>query len=344
MIRVALTTIALCIVQFSSWAQLANGSFEQCSNVPYNMGQLDFVANWDNAASALASPDYYRVGAGVIADLPETPMAIVSPADGQAVVGIMMCGRAGTNTREYLSTRLTSPMEVGKRYVISFQMTNGVKTNTSLSGLAVDQIGIHFSTQPLNQSGQSPILVQPQVSMGSVFYQSTWRTLNFVFVPTQPFEYLTFGLFGDDADKQIQIMEGDDPMFAYYFVDQFQVELAADQPLIDQSEKLPKPEEDSALPAEAIYFVPNCFTPDDDFVNDEFKPVSTELKAWKFDVYSKWGELLFHTENIQSGWDGTQYGLKCANGSYVWQITYDTTDANGKIISHEERGIVNLLR
>lgn len=344
MIRFVVFIVFTLFAQFSLMAQLANGSFEQCSNVPYNMGQLNFVANWDNAGSSVVSPDYYRVGAGNIADLPETPMAIVPPADGQAVVGITVCGRPGTNAREYIRTRLTSPMEVGKRYTISFMLTNGQKTTTSLSGLGVDQIGIHFSTTPDVQIGQAPIMAQPQVSIGSVFYQSTWRTLNFVIVPTQPFEYLTFGLFGEDADKQIQIMEGDDPMYAYYFIDQFQVQLAADQPLVDANEKLPKPSDTGAIPADAIYFVPNCFTPDDDGINDDFKPISTELRAWKFEVFTKWGELLFSTQNTQTGWDGTQYGLKCANGSYVWQITYDAADAAGKTVSKEERGIVNLLR
>ncbi|MFM7814642.1 MAG: gliding motility-associated C-terminal domain-containing protein [Flavobacteriales bacterium] len=344
MIRSLGFMMLILLSQLSLKAQLANGSFEQCSNVPYNMGQLGFVANWDNAGSTVVSADYFRIGAGNIADLPETPMAIVSPGEGQAVVGITVCGRPGTNVREYIRTRLTSPMEVGKRYTISFMLTNGQKTTTSLSGLGVDQIGIHFSTTPDVQVGQSPIQAQPQVSIGSTFYQSSWRTLNFVFVPTQPFEYLTFGLFGDDADKQIQIMEGDDPLYAYYFIDQFQVQLASEQPLVDANEKLPKPAEGTDVSSDALYFVPNCFTPDDDGINDDFKPISTELKAWKFEVFTKWGELLFSSQNTQIGWDGTQYGLKCANGSYVWQINYDIADGSGKITSREERGIVNLLR
>ncbi|HLO90154.1 MAG TPA: gliding motility-associated C-terminal domain-containing protein, partial [Lentimicrobium sp.] len=73
--------------------------------------------------------------------------------------------------------------------------------------------------------------------------------------------------------------------------------------------------------------VPNAFTPNDDGLNDTFKPiVNTELvRQFSMSIYNNWGERIFETSNASQGWDGKN-GM---TGVYNWVITY--SNVVGKI-------------
>ncbi len=45
--------------------------------------------------------------------------------------------------------------------------------------------------------------------------------------------------------------------------------------------------------------VPNAFTPNYDFLNDAFGPVCEGLKAFRMDIYDRWGERIFHTSDSE---------------------------------------------
>jgi len=75
-------------------------------------------------------------------------------------------------------------------------------------------------------------------------------------------------------------------------------------------------------------YVPTAFTPNGDGKNDIFKPVSlflhndqtNSLYGYTFEVYNRWGEMVFRTNDVQSGWDGTYSNKKCIAGSYLWRM------------------------
>jgi gliding motility-associated-like protein len=70
-------------------------------------------------------------------------------------------------------------------------------------------------------------------------------------------------------------------------------------------------------------WVPNAFTPNGNFVNDVFQAkASTEFEYFNMTIWSRWGELIFETNNIHIGWDGTFKGDMCPEGVYVWVIKY----------------------
>ncbi|PWH86869.1 HYR-like domain-containing protein [Brumimicrobium oceani] len=96
-----------------------------------------------------------------------------------------------------------------------------------------------------------------------------------------------------------------------------------------------------------IYYVPNSFTPDGNKYNETFKPVFTsgfDPLDYKLEIYNRWGEMIFESNDPAYGWDGT-YGAKntifVPEGTYVWKISFKKlrTDEN-----MEEMGSVNLLR
>jgi gliding motility-associated-like protein len=95
-----------------------------------------------------------------------------------------------------------------------------------------------------------------------------------------------------------------------------------------------------------VYYIPNSFTPDGDQYNQVFLPVFTygiDPSNYSFEIYNRWGELIFESKNPAIGWDGTfgPDGIQCQNGSYIYKITI-------KVPSRDERkvfeGHVNLIR
>lgn len=88
-------------------------------------------------------------------------------------------------------------------------------------------------------------------------------------------------------------------------------------------------------------YVPTAFTPDNDEYNQFFRPVIYDVTNYKFEVYNRWGNKLFETENTKQGWNGrTQNGEIAPDGVYIWRIKY----RNHKETSHEKQGHFTLIR
>jgi gliding motility-associated-like protein len=313
--------------------------------MPNGLGQWQRAQGWSNAGSTTASPDLLHYDAINSCDLPETSMGMVDSYDGEAIMGLAVCGRPSTNQREYISNQFNKPMQVGKPYAVGFRITNGDFTPTSLSGLAVDKLGLYFSVNPTHQNGNAPLVANPQLKIESVVYSEEWETFIFTFYPDEPYKYLTFGLFGNDEDKNIQIRNGNDPSFAYYFVDYFTMEPLFNEYAVADGDKTPPVlEVPVSVEGEREFFVPNTFTPNGDGNNDKFLPVAASTEEWTVEIFSSWGDKVFTGNQYTSGWDGVYQGIPCNSGSYVWQITYWEERPNGKPRRHDVRGLFHLVR
>lgn len=76
--------------------------------------------------------------------------------------------------------------------------------------------------------------------------------------------------------------------------------------------------------SDALVFVPNAFTPNNDGKNERFYVRTKGLKRLDFfKVYTRTGQLVFETTNVDDGWDGTFKGLALPPGvfSYYAQAT-----------------------
>jgi gliding motility-associated-like protein len=337
----------------NGFSQLVNGGFEMSSSIPMIPGDWSLLYGWNNAASIQGSPDYYHILGSVSTDLPETPLGYVAPWEGEAVVGMVLCSKPGTDYREYLTAVFSQPLVVGKQYMVGFKITNGhypVNYSTT-SGLGVDKIGLLFSTTQPVQSGDSPINATPQCTIDSVFYSRNWESINFVFTADQPYAFMTFGLFGDDSNKQISQFNGQNPDFAYYFVDKFYLQEKDDNydPLQPTDDRDGHHLSDGAKPtfddsASDPFFFPNSFSPNGDGHNEVLIPVANYATEWTFCIYSRWGQLIFCTSDITKGWDGNYFGAMCDVGVYVWEVSYYEVDDQLGKVERTSRGIVNLIR
>lgn len=94
--------------------------------------------------------------------------------------------------------------------------------------------------------------------------------------------------------------------------------------------------------SEIALFLPNSFTPNGDGLNDTFTPkgfgIATE--GYTFIIFNRWGEIVFQSNNVLEGWDGSYNGELLPSGVYVWRA--DFRDLNGK--AYRREGQTNILR
>ena len=71
-------------------------------------------------------------------------------------------------------------------------------------------------------------------------------------------------------------------------------------------------------------FVPNAFTPDGDNLNEVFRAYGPAFEDFNFEIYNRWGQRIFATNDIEDGWNGSVVGGDYYSQTevYVWVITY----------------------
>lgn len=75
--------------------------------------------------------------------------------------------------------------------------------------------------------------------------------------------------------------------------------------------------------------IPTAFSPNKDGLNDVFKPVTqfvkqeslSDIAAYTFAVYNRWGEKMFETNDLDSGWNGRFMGKQCQQGGYFYTMS-----------------------
>jgi gliding motility-associated-like protein len=87
-------------------------------------------------------------------------------------------------------------------------------------------------------------------------------------------------------------------------------------------------------------YVPNSFTPNADNKNDLFYVRANQLSSLYFVIYDRWGEKVFETRNLQTGWDGTFKGRALDPDVYVYYL--DITCVGGE--EYQEQGNITLIR
>jgi gliding motility-associated-like protein len=98
---------------------------------------------------------------------------------------------------------------------------------------------------------------------------------------------------------------------------------------------------------ELIVYVPNTFTPNQDGKNEEFVPVINSIvdpSSYTFQIFNRWGRLIFESNNLEVGWDGTfseKLGFECQDGTYTWKLKFRRQNEEAYLIYV---GHVNLLR
>jgi len=93
-----------------------------------------------------------------------------------------------------------------------------------------------------------------------------------------------------------------------------------------------------------LFYVPNAFTPSSGGSNQMFQPVFTagfDPYDYRFQVFNRWGELIFESYDALIGWDGQYGGQTVASGVYVWSIQYSGKTNDETFVT---KGYVTVLK
>ena len=88
--------------------------------------------------------------------------------------------------------------------------------------------------------------------------------------------------------------------------------------------------------------VPTAFTPNGDGTNDVVYVAGWGLKSLQyFKIFNRWGELVFETNDLKVGWDGTYKGTPQNMETYVYEVSAQTYTSTSPIT---KKGYIKLLR
>jgi gliding motility-associated-like protein len=93
---------------------------------------------------------------------------------------------------------------------------------------------------------------------------------------------------------------------------------------------------------EFTIYLPDAFTPNNDGINETFRPMGVGIGESDLYIFDRWGLEIFHTYDIEKGWDGKTAGgsIPCQNDVYVYKLLVK----DNKNAEHVYIGKVTLVR
>ena len=90
------------------------------------------------------------------------------------------------------------------------------------------------------------------------------------------------------------------------------------------------------------FWIATAFSPDNNGHNDVLYVRGEGINNFEFTVFDRWGEQLFYTKDLKTGWNGTKQGtgLGMPEGAYVYFVKGKLS--NGDPVT--AKGLVNLIR
>lgn len=91
---------------------------------------------------------------------------------------------------------------------------------------------------------------------------------------------------------------------------------------------------------EFYIYIPNTFVPDNDRINETFSGSFIGVSGINMEIYNRWGELIFETDDINFEWDGMYKGEMVMSGTYIWRLAY----ARGTKREYHLTGHISVIR
>lgn len=104
--------------------------------------------------------------------------------------------------------------------------------------------------------------------------------------------------------------------------------------------------EEQPVITEVAIDIPNAFTPNGDGINDTFFPVFYDVipEGYSLEIFNRWGQEIFSTDDWHSGWDGRSKGKDCPSDVYVYKMEMNSPDINQGEKTILKKGNLLLLR
>ena len=96
---------------------------------------------------------------------------------------------------------------------------------------------------------------------------------------------------------------------------------------------------------DVLNYIPNAFSPNEDGINDIFKPVldNFDRSSFRMQIFDRWGRIVFETDNPDVGWNGSDNGrgYYLETGLYIYVIRVKSERTQEVI---DLKGTVTLVR
>lgn len=87
-------------------------------------------------------------------------------------------------------------------------------------------------------------------------------------------------------------------------------------------------------------FIPDAFAPNGNSLDHKFRVFGDHFANFSMTIYNRWGEVIFHTNDYNEGWDGTYLGEPMPAGVYAYILQYAAENfefkqeqqLNGKVV------------
>ena len=89
-----------------------------------------------------------------------------------------------------------------------------------------------------------------------------------------------------------------------------------------------------------LLHVPNAFTPNGDNLNELWGIVPVFVKEYEVQVYNRWGEKVYDSNDVKTDWDGFYKGKQESNNVYIYKIRYTGWDRS----IHHRKGTVTVIK
>lgn len=278
-----------------------NGDFEiydTCSTTISSPGdyQINHALGW--YSPTYATSDYYNACNSGCVSVPSNVTGYQPAFYGNGYLGLIPVHRAGNDYGfwfEYAQTKLVKQLLPNHKYQFSFH----INVSNFSNDYSLHSFGAYFSNNPISRNDFKPFdNVIPQVSYANdSFITDTvnWIKIAGEFIADGGEEYLTLGMFADTSNfdtlcNYIPFPCDFSSFSTYYYIDYIEL-IEMESPIV----------------------IPNIITPNGDESNDLFQ---LNFPVLKTEIYNKWGQKLFESEN-NAFWDGrTTAGNEVSQGTY----------------------------
>lgn len=217
---IAIATLLINTLIGSAQNLVPNPSFEDTVSCPTSISQLNNCSIWHNPTQA--SPDYFNscsTANGGVVHTPDNAFGLQAPKSGSAYAGFYTGGPTnGLDNREYVQSVLSSPLNGGTTYYISFYVNL-----SNQARYAISKLGAFLSVGAPWRSDTKVINYVPQIVNTSGFITDTlnWVNISGYYLAFGGEQYITIGNFQADSMKDtLYINHGIYGFSAgYYYID-----------------------------------------------------------------------------------------------------------------------------
>lgn len=95
-----------------------------------------------------------------------------------------------------------------------------------------------------------------------------------------------------------------------------------------------------------FFFVPTVFSPDKNGINDLFRPLQANglnVTSYHFEVFDRWGDKMFETDDPQAGWDGWLREKELDQEVFVWWLEATVQFCREEVVVNQQGGVTLVI-